>query len=238
MRCIIVDDEPLARKNIEMMVDELPVLTLCGSFSNVVEADAFLHKSPVDLVFLDIQMPGVTGIEYLRMNKWPLQVIITTAFPQYAIDGYELDVTDYLVKPIRLERFMRAVNKAANRHNNPGRNVIPAVELDDNCIFVRADKKFIRINVLDVCYIEGMKDYSIIHMPAEKIIVAINLKTIMDQLPETYFMRISKSYVVNLSRIKQVDIDHVVVGSASIPIGNSYRDNLLKYIDQIGVLRR
>ena len=239
MKCIIIDDEPLARQNIEMMVNEIPSLTWCGSFSNVIDADKYVQEHDIDLAFLDIQMPQVSGIDYLKMNNWRFQVIITTAFPQYALEGYELDVTDYLVKPIRLERFLKAVNKALKRQK-AGTQAAPlkAIELEDNCIFVRSDKKFTRVNVTDVCYIEGIKDYSVLYMPTEKIMVTVNLKNMLEQLPAAYFMRVSKSYAVNLTHIKQIDSDHIFINSMRIPIGDSYRDNLMAYITRTGVIRR
>jgi two-component system LytT family response regulator len=239
MKCIIIDDEPLARQNIEMMVKEIPSLEWCASFSNIIDANKYINEHSIDLAFLDIQMPQISGIDYLKTNTWPFQVIITTAFPQYALEGFELDVTDYLVKPIRFERFLKAVNKAikkssSNRPEQHGQ----AIELEDNCIFVRSDKKFIRINIPDVCYIEGMKDYSVIHMPGEKIVVAINLKTMLEQLPAAYFMRVSKSYVINLAQVRSIDNEYVFINNTQIPVGESYRDKLMEYITKTGVIRR
>ena len=239
MKCLIIDDEPLAREGIELMLREIPFMQLCGSFSNIMDADFYLMKRPADLIFLDIQMPQMSGIDYLQTKSRLPQIIITTAYPQYALDGYELDVTDYLVKPIRFDRFYKAVNKALKKRQLQVPPVArDTIEVEDSCVFVRSDKKFIRVSLTNVCYIEGMKDYSVLHLSQEKIIVSINLRTMQAQLPLSYFMRISKSFIINLMQIKYIDNDFAYVCGKQIPIGEGYKNDLIEYVKRTGIIQR
>jgi DNA-binding LytR/AlgR family response regulator len=239
MKCLIIDDEPLAIEGITLMLQKIPSLQLCQTFSNIIEADSYLLKNKVDLIFLDIQLPELSGIDYLQMRSNLPQIIITTAYPEYALDGYDLNVTDYLVKPVRFERFYRAVNKALQKHQSenllkPG----DLIEVEDSYLFVRSDKKFVRVSISNITYIEGMKDYCIMHLPKEKITVPLNLRSVSSRLPEGYFMRISKSFIINLMQIKYVDSDFVYIDEQQIPIGETYRTALMSYISKAGILRR
>jgi DNA-binding LytR/AlgR family response regulator len=234
MTCIIVDDEPLARQGMEMNIANASFLQLLGSFSNALAAGDFLRKGKVDLIFLDINMPELNGLDFLKsLHDAPL-VIFTTAYPQYALESYELDAVDYLVKPIRIERFLKAVNKAENHlrllqqegNNNHVENI------GDDFVFIKADRKYFKLFFKDMLYIEGLKDYVIIYTQDDKIIASMNIKTIAAQLPPSIFARVSKSYIVNTMHISSFDNELIYIRNTEIPLGQAFKDDFLKqYID-------
>jgi two-component system LytT family response regulator len=229
MTCIIVDDEPLARQGMEMNVAQIAALNLLGSFSNPFAASDCLRKEKVDLMFLDINMPEMSGLDFLRTLLDPPLVIISTAYPQYALESYELEVVDYLVKPIRMERFLKAVNKAENHlrlfQNELLNNQLERVEAD--FVFIKAEKKYFKIYFKDILYIEGLKDYVIIYTGETKIITAMNVKTIFAQLPTAIFARVSKSYIVNTLHISSFDNELIYIDDIEIPLGQSFRDEFI-----------
>ena len=237
MKCIVVDDEPLARQGLELMIQDVDFLEYKGSFSNAVTADKFMQANAVDLVFLDINMPLLSGMEYLRNVASDSQFIITTAYPDHALDGYELNVTDYLLKPIKFNRFYKAENKAL-KHQQPGTTPIQEVEVYEDCVFVRTDKKFVRVTLSAIQYIEGYKDYVMIYMEGEKVMAGVNLRTIFSRLHPGNFLRVNKSFIINLLKIKYIDNDFVYVDNTQIPIGDSYRADLLDYVRKTGVIKR
>jgi DNA-binding LytR/AlgR family response regulator len=226
MRCIIVDDEPLGRKAIQLLVKETSILKLLGSFGSADSASRFMSHNPVDLVFLDIRMPGIDGIEFAKTIQKDTLVIFTTAFPEYAVDSYALDAIDYLLKPIELKRFHKAVEKACDyllllsekSHKNQLENIT------QNHIFVKADRRFFRILFENILFIEGLKDYIVIHTNERKIITKITLKAIQEQLPADIFLRINKSYIVNLNRIESFDVEDIFIGKHEIAIGSTYKE--------------
>jgi two-component system, LytTR family, response regulator len=234
MNCIIVDDEPLARQGMEMNMATVESLHLKGSFSNPLAAGDFLRKENIDLMFLDINMPELSGLDFLKSLRNAPLVIFTTAYPQYALESYELDAIDYLVKPIRIERFLKAVNKAENYlrllQQESNNNRIERIE--DDFIFIKADRKFFKLHFKDILYIEGLKDYVIIYTVDNKIITPMNVKTIAAQLPSSFFARVSKSYIVNILHITSFDNELVYIHNNEIPIGQSFKDDFLRqYID-------
>ncbi len=227
--CIIVDDEPLAQDVIERYINNINELTLLKKCSNALEAFEVLHTEPVDLMFLDISMPVISGIDFLRSLRKAPAVIITTAYPDYAVQGYELDVRDYLVKPISMERFMKAVNKVIERYTAP---VAPAqkptVRVD--YMFVKSDQKLIKIKFVDIEYIEGMKDYVKIFTRERMIVTLHTMKFFEANLPGNEFARIHKSYIINLDSIKSIAGNEVELQKQKLPIGSSYKENLLSRI--------
>ncbi|KAB2913199.1 MAG: response regulator transcription factor [Bacteroidetes bacterium] len=230
MKCIVIDDEPLGRKGMGLLIDEIPSLSLEENFGSVVDAGAYLQSNQVDLIFLDIEMPRMNGIDFLRNLINPPMVIFTTAYPQYALEGFELDVVDYLVKPIRFERFFKAITKAQaiynlSKGNSSGAGMAALAITDDDHVYVRADRKFVKLYLKDINVIEGLKDYSIIHTGGERTVTAMNLKTIENQLPPDTFIRVNKSYIVNKNHISQVDSDVIFVGPRQIPVGERYRQD-------------
>lgn len=226
MKCIIVDDEPLAREAIEMLVEKTPGLILLGSFNNPATASKFMHDNTVDLVFLDIQMPGINGIEFAKTIPQKTFVIFTTAFSEFATDSYEVDAIDYLIKPVKLERFQKAVEKAQaySKLLGKGNSQNNIEQITDDYFFIKADRKIIKVYFNDILFIEGLKDYVVMHTETQKVITAMNIKTIHDQLPKSMFVRVSKSYIINAKQIESVDNNTVYIGKNEIPIGNIYRD--------------
>ncbi|NLA23925.1 MAG: response regulator transcription factor [Bacteroidales bacterium] len=231
MKCIIIDDEPLAREGMKMNINEIPSLELVGEFEDAIKANQFLQENKVDLMFLDIEMPGISGLNFLRdLQNQPL-VILATAFPQYAVEAYELDVVDYLVKPIKLDRFMKAVNKAEEIMKlNKSTSVVDAIE--DDFFFIKSDRKYVKVKFDEVHFIEGLKDYVILHATHGKYMTAMNVKTIHSKLPEDIFFRTSKSYVINVNHIKEIDGNDVIIADNKIPIGRSYRDEFLDFVNK------
>jgi len=231
MNCIVVDDEPLARQGMEMNIGNISTLQLLGSFSNALAASDFLRKENVDLMFLDINMPELSGLDFLKTLREAPLVIFTTAYPQYALESYELDAIDYLVKPIRIERFLKAVNKAENhlRLLQQGINYTQVEKIEDDFVFIKADRKYFKIYFKDIIYIEGLKDYVIIYTADNKIITSMNVKTIAAQLPAAIFARVSKSYIVNILHIISFDNELIYIPNNEIPLGQGFKDDFIKY---------
>ena len=236
MTCIIVDDEPLARQGLEMSIATISSLQLLGSFSNALAANDFLRKERVDLMFLDINMPELSGLDFLKSLRDAPLVIFTTAYPQYALESYELDAIDYLVKPIRIERFLKAVNKAENHLKllQQDNNSSQVENIAEDFVYIKADRKYFKIYFKDILYIEGLKDYVIIYTSDNnRIITSMNVKTIGAQLPETIFARVSKSYIVNIMHIISFDNELIYIQNNEIPLGQGFKDEFHKqYIDR------
>ena len=230
MDCIIVDDEPLGRKAIQLLVKETPTLKLLGSFGDADTAGKFLLENQVDLVFLDIRMPGADGIEFAKTMPKETLVVFTTAYPEYAVDSYELDAIDYLLKPVELARFQKAVEKACDYllllSEKSQKNHLETVT--QNHLFVKSDRRFYRVLFENILFIEGLKDYIIIHTNERKIITKITLKAIQEQLPPEIFMRINKSYIVNLNRIESFDAYDIFIGKHELAIGSTYKDEVFE----------
>ncbi len=237
---IIVDDEPLAQDVLETYIQKVPELHLVKKCNNAFEANEALKSNPIDLMFLDIQMPQLTGIDFLKTLSRPPLVIFTTAYSNYAVEGFELNALDYLLKPISVERFMKAVNKAVDQIGLQRREIpasAPAAEEDGpDYIFVKADKKLVKVNFDEIIYIEGLKDYVIIRMDNQRVITLQTMKSLEDKLPPVQFRRIHRSYIVNVRRIEAIVGNMVEVlekGQAKhLPVGKNYRDDLLDMINK------
>ncbi|MEM1119262.1 MAG: LytTR family DNA-binding domain-containing protein [Bacteroidota bacterium] len=227
MRCIIVDDEPLAREGMELNVEELDYLALVGQFSTATDALNYMSDNQVDLMFLDIQMPGLTGLDFIRSLREKPMTILTTAYPQYALEGFELEVIDYLVKPIRLQRFIQAVTKAKNLFDLQQKAARTETTVNQKDIFIRADRKYIRIFFKEIRYIKGMKDYVMIYAGDEKYMTAMNIKTTNDQLPDDQFVRVNKSYIINKDYIDAIGTDFISIAGEEIPLGRTYREDFI-----------
>lgn len=227
MKCIIVDDEPLAREGIELNIEEVEFLELVGQFPNPVEANNFLSDNKVDLMFLDVEMPEMTGMEFLRTLDSQPMTILTTAYSEYAIEGYELGVIDYLVKPVKMDRFLKAVNKAKEYYEIVEKSENTAMSEADDYIFLKSDRKYVRVYLNDVIYIKGMKDYVMVYTKDSRIMTAMNVKTILKQLNENIFVRVAKSFVININYIEEASQSSVIVHGEEIPIGKTYKDNFI-----------
>lgn len=239
MDCIIVDDEPLAREGMEILINQFSKLNLIGKFSNATTAKEFLITNKVDLIFLDIEMPGITGIEFLANLKKDILTIFTTAYSEYALKGFDLNVVDYLLKPIRKDRFAKAIDKAHEIFILKN-STLAKQELKERLdyTYVAADRKYYKVFFDDIKYIEGMKDYVVMHTKDKKIMPAINLKTIYGQLPNTLFARVNKSYIVNIKSIKKIDAESIDLGTITIPIGKSYKDDFLNNFVKNNLIKR
>lgn len=226
MNCIIVDDEPLARKAIQKLIDQTNNLESIGSFNSPDAASKFLAENAVNLVFLDIQMPGINGIEFAKTIPKDTFIIFTTAFSEFATDSYEVDAIDYLIKPIKLERFQKGVDKAKTYYKlfKADYTTTNIENITNDYMYVRADRKMFKVYFDTILYIEGLKDYVVIHTENQKVITLMNIKTIHDLLPKTIFVRVSKSYVINEKKIESVDNNTVYIGKTEIPVGDVYRD--------------
>ncbi len=227
IKCIIVDDEPLAQEVLERFLGNIRELELVAKCNNALEAFEVLNNEVVDLMFLDISMPVISGIDFLRSLRKAPAVIITTAHPDFALQGYELDVVDYLVKPVSLERFMKAVNKAIDRIRLQT-HVEKSIKAD--FMFVKSDQKLIRINFSDISYIEGMKDYVKIFTKEKMIVTLHTMKFFESSLPSDQFARVHKSYIVNTASIKSIYGNELELQQTRIPIGSSYKDQLMRSI--------
>ncbi len=227
MNCIIVDDEPLARKGIKLLTDKVDFLTVTEEFPSALEASSFISKNTkIDLIFLDIEMPGLNGLEFLKAVPLNCQVILTTAYPQYALEAFELDVVDYLLKPIKFERFFKAVNKAQGIVES---NTKPYTmeKTEDNFFYIKSDRKYVRLFFSDIHYIKGLKDYVMIYTDKDKFMTAMNVGTAYKKLPKDHFARVSKSYIINVNKITQIDTDFIFLGDVDIPLGNSYKEEFI-----------
>ncbi len=225
MNCIIVDDEPLAREAVKLLIAKTEQLEFLAEFNNAEAAAKYLQTHTVALVFLDIQMPGTDGLTFARSIPLQTQVVFTTAYSQYALDSYEIEALDYLLKPIKPARFQKAVDKAfAYQKLFDAKNSIADVNaFEEEYCFVKAERRIFKVAYKDVLFIEGLKDYVILHTQEQKIITAMNIKTIHHQLPPTIFIRTSKSYIINKQKITSFDNNTVYIDQYEIPIGNTYR---------------
>jgi len=226
LNCLIVDDEPIARNLLEGYIERIPEVLLIKKCKNATEAYEALHETPIDLIFLDIQMPTITGTEFLRSLRRPPLVIFTTAFANFAVEGFELNSVDYLLKPITFERFYQAVQKAIDRKTPLHPQPIPETP---DYIFVKQDSKLVRVNHVDIDFIRAEKDFCWIFCAADvKYFVSMHLKMLEEMLPENKFQRVHRSYLVNLSRIKTLKGNTLTLGSEEIPIGTNYRQLLME----------
>ncbi len=224
IKCVIIDDEPLARDLMVDNVSRVPFLSLIAACSSVPEAMAVLNEKEVDLIFLDIEMPEISGINFLRNIKTRPMVIITTAYDQYALEGFNLDVIDYLLKPIPFERFLKAASKAAEYHSllqQPTANKSVPLKF----IFVKSEHKIVKIDLSDILYIESMKDYVKIFCGPKPIFSLMSLKQLESMLPSNDFIRVHRSFIVALQKISFIGKSKIVIGQTSIPISNFYRDD-------------
>jgi DNA-binding LytR/AlgR family response regulator len=227
LNCIAIDDEPFA---LEIMADDIqkvPLLNLVGTFSNPLDAWQLIKQGKVDLIFLDIQMPTLTGMQFLKTLPTPPMVIFTTAFQQYALEGFDLDVVDYLLKPIPFERFLRAVNKAQERFQMKPKENIELIAEEATFFFIHVEYKQIKLYFDDILYIEGLKDYVKIFLKTQTkpLLTRLNLKSIEAKLPTQQFYRVHNSYLVSLSKISSFKKTKLYIEKQEIPIGKKYAES-------------
>lgn len=222
INCLIIDDEPLARKGLQQYVEQIDFLQLKGLCKNAMQANALLEEQPIDLLFLDIEMPMLSGIDFLKTRTDNPAVIFTTAYPKYALEGYQFDVVDYLLKPIAFDKFLQAANKALrllpNKTNTPK---------EANYIFVKTDKQLVKLNIDDILYIEGMQNYILIHTANEKIMALVPMKNILEMLNQSDFLQIHKSYIIAKNKVEAIVGNQVVIQQQNLPISTRMRKEVL-----------
>lgn len=230
LQCIVVDDEPLAIDVIVNYIEKIPFLVLAGTFNNPLDALPLIQKENVDIVFLDIQMPELTGMQFLKLMRGKAGVIIVSAYSEYAIDGYEHDVLDYLLKPVSFDRFYKAVQKAATpRESRETRSVEKSITTPD-FIFIKVDSKLVKIFLDDILYIEGLKNYVSIYTKTERYITLQLMKQLEDVLPFNRFVRVHKSYVVAIDKISSIERQEIHINKVIIPIGATFSEHFAKML--------
>ncbi len=233
IRVVTIDDEPLALQLVKGYVEKTPFLELAGAFDNPVEGVAFIGSSDVDLVFLDVQMPDLTGTELARVISGGPKVIFTTAYEKYALEGFRLDAVDYLLKPFSYAEFLKAAQKVEKLIDLERRD-LPELEVKNDFLFIKSDYKIRRINFSEIHYIEGLKDYVKIFLNGEKkpVLSLSTLKALEARLPGDRFMRVHRSYIVNLETVRVIERNRIVYGDVRIPVTDQYRENFQKFLER------
>ena len=229
INCAIIDDEPLAAGLLESYVAKTPYLNLTGTYNSAITAMRDLRDNPVPLLFLDIQMPELSGVEFAKILPKDTKIIFTTAFPQYALEGYKVNALDYLLKPISYEDFLRATEKAQDWFN-----ILQKREAynDDRIMFIKSEYKLLRVNLDDILYVEGLKDYVRICLKnGEKIMSLMSMKKLEDYLPRPEFLRTHRSYIVHMPEVRSIDRFRIVFGDIFIPISDNYKEVVQQYLD-------
>jgi two-component system, LytTR family, response regulator len=237
LKCLIVDDEPVARKVLREYIDDMPFLTVVGEADNPVKAQAILDQQTVDLMFLDINMPKLSGIEFLRSNKNLPLTIMTTAYAEHALDGFTLDVIDYLVKPFSFERFVKACNKA-KEYTRLKQDAVRIRVNDDNYFFVKCNGRIEKVIYDDLLFIEAALNYIVLHTVHGKMIVYLTIKGVMESLPAELFIKVHKSFIVNSQKINSIEGNIIHIGKAEIPMRQNSQDDLLSTILKDKMLKR
>lgn len=226
IRAIIVEDEPLAREGLKSYVREIDSLELCATCENALEANEALKSEKIDLMFLDIQMPKITGIDFLKSLQSPPMVILTTAYPNYALQGFELDVVDYLVKPYPFDRFLKAVNKAKDLfqlRQNPKEN-----PTSKEAIFIKVDNVLKRVVLNDIIFIEGMENYVALHTKEGRMITLMTMKSMEENLPAEKFLRVHKTYIISKNQVKGIEGNEIDMGKAKVPMSRNRRNEIIE----------
>ena len=231
MNCLLIDDEPLALQLLEQYVAQVPFLTLCGKCSSAADALAIMQTVEIDLLFVDVQMPDVTGIQFVKgLAKKPF-VVFTTAYQEHALESYEIDAIDYLVKPFPFERFLKAAGKAQEQYQLRRKTTDALTVAEADVLFVKSEYQVLRIDIPAILYVEGLKDYIKIYTGPKPILTLQSLRAIEERLP-AYFMRVHKSFIVNLKKVDVIQRNEIMIGQREIPIGNTFREAFMQYIEK------
>ena len=230
INCIAIEDEPLALKKITEFILQVDYLNLLEGFSSAIDAIGFLKSNSVDLIFLDIRMKNLSGIQFLESLQIKPRVIITSAYDEYALKGYELDIADYLLKPFSFDRFLRSVDKVYNQLN------VAKSEISNDFIFVKTEYRIEKIEVKDILYIQGMKDYLQIHTMDKKIMTLQRFRNLLEILPASDFQRVHHSYIVSISKIDNIERNRIRIGDVVIPISDSYKDHFYRLLKERKIL--
>jgi len=230
IRCLLVDDEPLAISLMEKHISQLDFLEVIGTCPNALKALETLKKTEVDLMFLDIRMPAISGIDFLKMLKNPPKVIITTAYREYALDGYDLDIVDYLLKPITFDRFFKSIERFLRNNNPPMLNSAQPVAVESSNIYVKSGYRNVKIETDDILYMESLKDYVKIVTTGETITTKYRISDMETELAAKGFLRIHRSFIINLKQVTAFTANDVEIGKTELPIGESYKELVFKVI--------
>jgi len=237
LKCIIVDDEPVARKVLKEYIDDIPFLEVVGQADNPLKIQAIAGNEPIDLIFLDINMPKLSGIDFLRTSNSLPMIIITTAYADYALDGFALDVLDYLLKPFSFERFLKACNKAKDYRQLKIKGG-QIVSNDEEYFFVKCNGRIEKVLYKELLYIEAMLNYITLHTINGKMIVYLTIKGIMESLPQEIFIRVHKSFIVNMQKVSSIEGNIIHIGKAEIPTSQSAQDEVMRVILKDRMLKR
>ncbi len=233
IKCLAIDDEPLALQQISAYIDRTPFLEKMALCQSAYEAIEFTDQQAVDLMFVDINMPDLNGLDFVKSLKIKPFIIFTTAYSEYALEGFKVDAVDYILKPISYDEFLRAVNKVRDRMMSTTAATSETVTMSKESLFVKSEYKLIRIQLTDISYIESANEYIQIHLDTEKpITTLVRLKTIEAELPKDKFMRVHRSFIVNLDKVKVIDRNRIVFDKVYIPVGEQYKDEFQKFVDK------
>ena len=232
IRCITIDDEPLALKQIVSYIEKTPFLELVEQFESALQVIQFLQENDIDLMFVDINMPDLSGMDFVKSLKNPPKIIFTTAYSEHAVEGFRVDAVDYLLKPISYVDFLKAADKAKERIN-PNSPDNQLIESNDEFLFIKSEYKILRINLSDIIYIESMREYVRIHIENKRPVMALmSMKKMVDFLPLSNFMRVHRSYIVNLKKVDAIERNRIIFGKdVYIPISEQYKEAFQKFLD-------
>lgn len=236
LKCIIVDDEPLARQGLEKYVKQIDFLELKAICKNAMQANTILKEESIDLLFLDIEMPLLSGIEFLKTRTDAPAVIFTTAYPEYALEGYQFDVIDYLLKPISFERFLQSCNKALRLISNSSNE--SNSQQEESFIFVKTDKQLVKLNINDILYIEAMQNYIVFHTETDKVTALVPMKNIFELLSKEEFLQIHKSYVVAKNKVEAIARNQLVINQQKLPISTRMRKTVVEALTGSRLLKK
>jgi DNA-binding LytR/AlgR family response regulator len=229
INCIVIDDEPLARKGIKEYIEELDFLHLVGEVDSPIKANTLLSASDVQLIFLDIQMPKINGLDFFKTLKYPPPVIFTTAYPQYALEGFDLNALDYLVKPISFDRFLKAANKAKEYYELRLKNQkLSGKERSSDHVFIKVDGRLIKIYFNDILFIEALQNYIAVHTKDKKYISYLTLQSFIEFLPASDFVKTHKSFIVSVNKVDSIEGNNLQVGQTHIPISRSLKEEVME----------
>ncbi len=233
LKCVAIDDEELALELLEDNINKIPYLELVAKFSDPLKAIQFLHQENIDLVLLDIQMPGLTGLQFIKSFPKKCMYIFITAYEKYALEGYHLNVIDYLLKPVSLERFVQACTKALELYQLKNKSAIVPAGNQPSYLFINADYSLVKINFADVTWVEGLKDYIKIHLKSSNkpIVSKMSMKSIEEQLPSSVFLRIHKSYIVSKEYVTSLKKTSVFIENIELPVGDTYKEAVAEYVN-------
>jgi DNA-binding LytR/AlgR family response regulator len=237
LKCIIIDDEPIARKVLKEFIEDIDFLELIGQAENPLKAMSLLNENTVDLIFLDINMPKINGIDFLKNSNTTASVIMTTAYAEHAVEAYGLDVLDYLVKPIGFDRFVKACNKAL-KFQESKQKVSVQTQKNDDYFFVKCDNQIEKIFYSDLLYAEAMLNYVMLYTTSKKLMVYITIKSLEEQLPQDMFIKVHKSFIVNILKVKSIEGNMINIGEAKITISQNLRETVIKKIVKDKMIKR